>query len=85
MDKLTQKKQWAEKYIEEYKNSELFNPWNFLTGEKTKKDILFESCITLQLEIEKALEKFEKSQEECLQFGGAANDNIQVIPPGKRL
>ena len=66
MDKLTQKKQWAEKYIEEYKNSELFNPWNFLTGEKTKKDILFESCITLQLEIEKALEKFEKSQEECL-------------------
>ena len=66
MDKLTQKMQWAEKYIEEYKNSELFNPWNFLTGEMTKKDILFESCITLQLEIEKALEKFEKSQKEFL-------------------
>lgn len=66
MDKLTQKMQWAEKYIEEYKNSELFNPWNFLTDEMTKKDILFESCITLQLEIEKALEKFEKSQKECL-------------------
>lgn len=41
MDKLTQKMQWAEKYIEEYKNSELFNPWNFLTGEMTKKKIYF--------------------------------------------
>lgn len=66
MDKLTQKMQWAEKYIEEYKNREIFDPWNFLTGEMTKKDKLFESCVMFQFEIEKALEKFEKSQKECL-------------------